>query len=274
MIPHKKNHSQPENGFHGFTFSSQGIIALVLIFISCSNPLFANDKQYVLENQALKITFAESSQGFDCLSIENKLAGNKRFIQPDPGKAKKWPGLWQIVFQKPSKDKEKYETICLANNKCGGKSTADLIQSASGQKLILQWRGISLNGEQDCLDIEAIINLDKGDAPSVWQININNRSNQWGLWSVNYPFLRTVCPKGTADVLIPGDEMSTAHGGKLYRNSTKTFEGVYPSGYCSFQFMAFNQGNSGLYIGAHDSEALTKKLTITDDQHVTFETLA
>src|SRR3989339_575431 len=32
MIPHKKNHSQPENGFHGITFSSQGIIALDLIF--------------------------------------------------------------------------------------------------------------------------------------------------------------------------------------------------------------------------------------------------
>ena len=274
MILQKTNHGQPDNEFHNFMLNCQGIIALIFIFISCSNPLFAGN-QYILENEAIKIIFAENSQGFDCLSIENKLAGNVRFIQPDQNSVEKWPGLWQIVLQKPSKDKGKYETINLVNNKCGGKKIANLIQSASGQKLILQWQGISLNGEQDCLDVEAIISMDKGEAPSVWQININNRSKRWGLWSVNYPFLRTVCSKGTADVLIPGDEKgSTAHGGKLYRNSTKTFEGVYPSGYCSFQFMAFNRGKSGLYIGAHDGEARTKKLTITDDQHVTFETLA
>jgi hypothetical protein len=275
MILQKQIHSQPENGFHGLMLNCQGIAASVFVFIACSIPLFAGQQQYVLENQAIKITFAESSQGFDCLSIENKLAGNSRFIQLDQNSVGKWPGLWQIVFQKPSKDQGKYETICLVNNKCDGKRTANLIQSTSGQKLILQWQGISIDGEQACLDVEAIITLDKGDASSTWQININDRSKQWGLYSVNYPFLRTICSKGTADVLIPGDEKEcTAHGGKLYRNSTKTFAGVYPSGYCPFQFMAFNRGGAGLYIGAHDGDARTKKLVITDEQHVTFETLA
>ncbi|MFA6175076.1 MAG: DUF6259 domain-containing protein [Phycisphaerae bacterium] len=272
MIMKKPNFRPPGNEFHGLAHKCRGITGF--LFLLCGLPLFAENRQYLLENEALKITFAESSQGFDCLSIENKLAGNVRFIQPDPAGVKKWPGLWQMVFQKPTKD-GKFETVTLSNEKCDGKKTANLIQGASGQKLVLQWREISLNEENDCLEVEATIGLDQGDAPSEWTIKINNRSKQWGLYSVSYPFLRTICTKGTAAVLIPGDEKeNSAHGGKLYRNSTKSFAGVYPSGYCPFQFLAFNRGNSGLYIGAHDGDARTKKLIITDDQHVTFETLA
>lgn len=242
------------------------MLLLALIFYISSS---ANTHEYILKNKALKITFADKSSGFDCISIENTLAGNTRFIVPSEEEMS-WPGLWTMIFSSPSVDKGARELLHINNRACDGAKTARLVRNSSGTELVLKWNGVTLRDEPGCLDITATISLAYENAPSTWRIAINNRSKKWGIDSVSYPFLRTICKKGTADVLLP----TGAFGGTLNHNNTSAFDGFYPYWECAVQFMAFNQGNAGLYVAAYDGEENAKKLKLTNDQHVTFEVMA
>ncbi|OHB54229.1 MAG: hypothetical protein A2Y12_04350 [Planctomycetes bacterium GWF2_42_9] len=225
------------------------------------------EKNYVLQNQALKISFSSSAFGFDCTSIENKLVANTRFIVPKDNDLS-LPGLWTITMS-CLLDTGKRETIQLDNKNSSGNKTA---KTENDDKLVLQWKGISLPDDSNRLDVTATIVLAQGEEPSIWYIQVENHSKKWCVDSVCYPVLRTICKPGTADVLLPYG----AYGGTLRKNNTSTFDDWYPSGspYCAFQFMAFNQGDSGLYIGAHDGGENFKKLKLTSEQHVTFELYA
>ncbi|OHB54224.1 MAG: hypothetical protein A2Y12_04325 [Planctomycetes bacterium GWF2_42_9] len=220
------------------------------------------ESEYVLENDAMKIIFSESASGFNCLSIENKLENNARFVEPS-GSGLNWAGLWYMTFTNGS------TTIDISNISVG-------IRSAQWQdnntKLVLKWEDITLGADTGCLDVTANISLPSGNNPSTWTIAVANTSSMWGIESVRYPLLRTVCKSGTADVLLP----TGAYGGTLKKNNTSTWNDHYPSGspYCCMQFVAFNKGNAGLYIAAHDGNANYKTLDLTLDQHFFFDVLA
>jgi len=245
-------------------------IVMSLISIVLCQPVSSAQVKSVLENDALKIVFSDKASGFDCLAIENKLAGNTRFIVPE-GSALNWPGLWSITLSAPSCG-GKRERLHINNKDSSGLKTANLQTSVAGEELVLQWKGMSLEEKEYCLDVTATISLANGEGPSEWRINFVNRSQKWGVDDVSYPILRTVCKKGTADVLLP----SGSFGGKLKKNNTSAFYDTYPSGapYCAFQLMAFNQGNAGLYMAAHDGQANVKIVSLTADQHATFKLLA
>jgi len=231
-------------------------VTLLAGIVLCHPACFAEVK--VLENDALKIVFSDSSSGFNCVSIVNKLEGNTRFVEPSGG-GLSWPGLWQMTFTNGS-------TTIVKNNYFGTRSA----QWQDGNtKLVLKWEDITLGADTACLDVTVTISLPPGNSPSTWTIAVENTSATWGLESVDYPLLRTVCQPGTADVLLP----KGAYGGTLKKNNTSTFSDIYPSGspYCCLQFVAFNKGDAGLYIGSHDGDANYKKLILTTDQHFMFE---
>jgi len=220
--------------------------------------------QSVLENDALKITFSDSASGFNCLSIINKLESNTRFVEP-VGAGLNWPGLWSMTFTTT--------TGSIAIVKTNGDSAIKSAQWLNGNTtLVLKWDDMDLAADTDALDVTATITLPAGNNPSTWTIEIVNASATWGIESSRYPVLRTVSTAGTADVLLPFG----AYGGTLKKNNTSIFSDKYPSGsaYCAFQFVAFNEGNAGLYIAAHDPDAHVKNLSLATDQHFTFEVLA
>ncbi len=244
------------------------LILLSLAFLLCISS-FTYSQQYILKNKSLKITFADESSGFDCISIENTLVSNTRFVVPSKDEMS-WAGLWTMTFSCPSINKGARELLHINNRASGGVKTAKLIKQSSSTELVLKWNGVTLGDEPGCLDVTATISLASGNAPSNWRIAIDNRSKKWGIDSLCYPFLRTICKKGTADVLLP----TGAFGGTLNHNNTSAYDGFYPYWECAVQFMAFNQGNAGLYVAAHDGEENTKKLKLMNDQHVTFEVYA
>ncbi|MCC7351028.1 MAG: hypothetical protein IT446_10695, partial [Phycisphaerales bacterium] len=243
-------------------------IVLALSLVICAS-LQASDKKYILENDAMRITFADSSSGFDCLSIINRLAGNKRFVDP-AGDDLGWPGLWQIELSRPPEGHGERQKMFVNNKEAGGVKTARYINIDGGKKLVFQWKNISLADEPGCMDVTATVSISAGRSPSSWTIDVDNRSRQWGTDGVTFPFLRTVCKSGTAEVLLP----TGAFGGTLNRNNTSSYEGYYPYWSCSVQFLAFNQGDAGLYVGAHDGEGYIKTLKLTNNQHVMIERMA
>jgi len=243
-------------------------VAAAVLLVACMQRCgFANG--LVIENEALRISFADESSGFDCLSIENKLVGDARFVDPNEHNLG-WPGLWQIALSAPAKDGQERRDLFLTNKDSGGIRSARLTQGRTGERLTLRWQKIALSNEPNCLEVTATISLAKGRAPSEWRIRVKNKSKTWGTDSVTFPLLRTICKPGVADVLLP----TGALGGTLYRQNVSSYEGYYPYWACAVQCMAFNLGQAGLYVGAHDGDANVKTLKLTADQHVMIEVLA
>jgi len=79
-----------------------------------------------------------------------------------------------------------------------------------------------------------------------------------------------VAQPGTADVLLPHGNW----GGSLMRHYAGHFEGHYPSGQCPLQMLAFQLGEAGLYMAAHDGAARDKRVVVSHEQDVTFRLLA
>ena len=219
-----------------------------------------------LVNDALRIVFADGAKGFDCLGIENRLAG-ARFVRARESA----PGLWKIEFRGPhvappdGRPKRPEESIVLDN-----RADAERRAKLDGQTLTLSWWNLGLPDEPDAVDVSAEIKLLPGKGESEWRIRVANRSTRVGAWTTHYPILSTVCPKGTADVMLPTGNW----GGVLRKGHRGAFTGRYPSGQCPVQFLAFNLGRAGLYVGAHDDGARSKQPTCTTDQDATFVTYA
>jgi len=226
---------------------------------------------YELANDALRIVFADPAGGFDCLAVDNRLVGGVRFVHPRDDE----PGLWRLEFrpayEKPAEGEKKGkpdEGAVILTNRDEAKPAAQ--PDPVGRKLTLTWKGLDLPEEADVVDVTVVVALADGAGPSQWRIDIDNRSKRFGLWEVQFPFLTTVCRKGTADVLLPRGNW----GGSLYKNSRAALNHPYPSAACPVQFMAFNRGQAGLYLAAHDGGARAKRLVVTADQDATFATYA
>ena len=224
-----------------------------------------------LHNDALRIAFADAADGYACLGIENRLVNGTRFVHPRD----EAPGLWKLEFrgpyvQPPENEPKKKEEGVLLDNQAKAARSAELKKTDQGQILTLTWKGLDLPDEPDAVDVTAQIKLLPGVGESEWRIRVANRSKRLGLWETHYPLLSTVCRKGTADVLRPGGNW----GGMLFENFKGSCGGRYPSGGCPVQCMAFNLGEAGLYMAAHDAAARAKRVIISREQDATFATCA
>jgi len=221
---------------------------------------------YELNNDALRIAFADKVQGFACLGIENRLAGGARFVHPRDGA----PGLWKIEFRGPMEGEGVKDEGVFLDNRSAADSAAKLEKSAAGQTLTISYRGLDLPGEPNVVDVTVEIRLAPSAGRSEWQISVGNRSKRLGLWETHFPVLPTVTPKSAADVVVPGGNW----GARLQRNFRGSFDRSYPSAACPTQMMAFHRGDAGLYIAAHDGAARAKRLVLSSDQDASIVTAA
>ncbi len=219
-----------------------------------------------LTNDALRMVFSDAKHGFDCLGIENRLAGNTRFVRA----RKDVPGLWEIEFRSPYKavaernTGEAYEVVLLDNH-AEGKLAAAL----HARTLTLQWKHLDLGDEKDVVDVTATILLPNGGAPSEWRIDVANRSTRYGVYETRFPYLPSVNRRGLGTTLVPGGNW----GGEL-RDAKGRWNLAYPSTRCPVQCMGFMHNHAGLYFASHDPGARTKTLQISDEQDATISVLA
>jgi hypothetical protein len=226
---------------------------------------------YELRNEALRLRFADAAGGFACTGIRNLLGSGARFVHPrDPA-----PGLWRLTFRasppaRPAGSTGAPADETVLDNRAAAKLAADASDSPEGKLLTFTWKGLDLPGEPGAVDVTATVLLKPGRGESEWRLSVVNRSPRFGLAETAYPLLAGVCLPGAGDVLLPRGNW----GGTLVRQSRAALHAAYPSAGCPVQFMAFNLGSAGLYLGAHDEGARTKRLVISPEQDASIVTLA
>ena len=222
-----------------------------------------------LANDALRLVFADADRGFDCVAVVNRIERPTRFVHARDGA----PGLWRLEFREPALQGqaagEAGEPVIIDNH-AASRRQATRSQVDDGQMLQFDWLGIGLPGEENAVDVHVQVRIEPGLGVSRWSIQLDNRSSRFGLWEAQFPYLATVCRPGTADAVLPGGNW----GGRLLWKSRSGCNADYPSTGCPMQFMAFNLGANGLYLGAHDASARAKRLVVSAEQDATFATYA
>jgi len=217
---------------------------------------------YRLENAALRMVFADADQGYDCTGIVNLLADDARFVR----RRDSAPGLWSLTFKTPADAEGQQETAVLSNHSPAARRRAD----AESRRLEFVWEGLDLPDEPGVVDVRVEVSLDAGEGASAWRIYVANRSLRFGLEETSYPLFNEVVPAGVGDVLLPRGNW----GGRLMPRHRGSFAARYPSASCPLQMMAFQLGEAGLYLAAHDGAATTKRLSVSAGQDAAFHPLA
>ena len=235
-----------------------------------------------LDNEFLKIEFADSSNGFGIESVVNKEAGDVRFVNPDgvptdrwrveeyrhcpnfcwpcPEAGKSLADFWEIELRDARALGDRTKAVFLDNRSPSrGRSVR---READGATFV--WTGVKLpEGE---VDVRAHVGF-AADGTSRWTIDADVRSSRFVLHNTRYPILRHVVKPGEADYLEPRADF----GAKLRRKAGYDKE-PKACGVLAYVPMmtAFMIGDAGLYIAAHDERVNTKTLVITGDRDVTF----
>ena len=235
---------------------------LVFAAVLCMAGVVCADA--TLKNDALIIRFADAELGYSVSAIENRLVGNTRFVNPAPKQA----GFWRLDFVR--KDASETNEHVLVDNLA---STTGRSVERTENGLRFTWRGIDIADERGVLDVFAEVNLPHGIAASEWRISVSNRSAKAALFQTSYPCLGRVTDMGEGDALMPTGNLGAAlrKDYRFWDDDKKDFVAFMPSG--RPPVTAFNIGEAGLYIAAHDPELRYKSLTIQADHGVRFDTI-
>ncbi len=216
-----------------------------------------------LENSALRISFAGAKDGFGVERIENRLAGDVGFVNPDK---KASAGFWEAAFWRDGTGGKGSNAVARLTNisSCRAKRIEKLACGGA----VFVWEGVDLPGEKGVVTVRATVRF-KADGTSGWTLGIQNQSTTWGLAETRYPVLRHVTKSGEADLLQPRPDL----GARLVKN--RPWGGRWVSSGCmgyAPMMMAFLKGEAGLYAAAHDSEARIKTQGLSPEHNYMFIT--
>ena len=215
----------------------------------------------VLENDAMRILFADASRGYGVTGIVNKVAGDVRFLRDTTREI----DLWQVFFAK-EKDGKRVECKEVSN-----RSPAKRRIERDGNRTTFVFEGIDLPDEPGAVDVRATVELEPGLGGSLWTLEVTNRSRVFGLTRTKYPVLKRVTDDGAGDVMMP----SVNFGAYIQRKrDSKKIPDPRMVGYMGYSPMvsAFNLGDAGLYVAAHDGAGHDKYFDIKGEQNVSFYT--
>ena len=223
--------------------------------------LFAYGEAPVLENDAMRILFADASRGWGVTGIVNKVAGDARFLRDTTREI----DLWQVFF---AKEKDGKRVECKeVSNRSGAKRRIERY----GNRTTFVFEGIDLPGEPGAVDVRATVELEPGRGGSLWTLDVTNRSRVFALTRTKYPVLKRVTDDGAGDVMMP----SVNFGAFIQRKrDSKKIPDPRMVGYMGYSPMvsAFNLGDAGLYVAAHDGAGHDKYFDIKGEQNVSFYT--
>ncbi len=138
------------------------------------------------------------------------------------------------------------------------------VDSTVAGSMLLQWKSPQA-AELGPLAITVRAVADAGSHAVRWHFQAKGQSGPWSLWQVTFPQLELVTPGDEPALLIPrgsGEQQTYVW------NRTFSFEGAYPSGWTSMQFMAAYDRSTrrGLYWALHDPLGSTKTLSSSSAQ--------
>ena len=215
----------------------------------------------------MRILFAAPEDGFAVTGIVTRVAGGEtRFVT-----GAETPDFWEIDFLRSLPDGSKTRFPVNNRTMCASRSCRPRENGWS-----FSWNGFDLGSddalEREAADVTAEVWLDPADGMSRWTLRVCSRAKTWALFSTTYPALQGVVADGHGDVMRPDNAL----GARLFKGCCwdKGVLGVqygYPGNFP--MVTAYNQGEAGLYIAAHDPECRQKAYICTKGEYVRFPTL-
>jgi hypothetical protein len=151
--------------------------------------------------------------------------------------------LWQLELRGKTGD-----TFTVDNTvRCKTSSTKE------AELLVLLWSGIDLPGEEGALDVQVTIELPPSSQLSFWTITVENRSESWGIWVVDFPYISGIKAEG-AKLAYP-----QFLGRLVELPEALPIKTTYPSSSATMQFSAVIRGSKGLYLAAYDPGCFYKE---------------
>lgn len=215
----------------------------------------------VLENDAMRILFADADRGWGVTGIVNKVAGDVRFLRDTGNEI----DFWQVMFSKET-DGRRTECMNISN-----RSPARRRIETDGNRTVFVFEGIDLPGEKGAVDVRASVEVLPGNGGSLWTLDVHNKSRVYAVTRTKYPILNRVAADGTADVMVPSSNL----GAQLYRKrDSKKLPNPRKAQYMGYApiVSAFNIGDAGLYAAAHDARGYIKSFELKDEQNIAFHT--
>lgn len=216
-------------------------------------PQLSLDAAQALEGDGARLAFGDAKAGFACTGLLTA-DGTTRFFRARVD----YPGLWHLKFRRGLKG----EMVDLDNRTA---QPGRCVRTDDG--LRFAWERLDVGEEKGVVDVVCDVAWSKSEHQFEFRLKVANRSTTWGLWTTEYPCLGEAVPPGEGDALVPGGNW----GGRLLKNHRGSVRNDYPAGWTPMQFMAFNRGEAGVYVAAHDGAARPKTLRVSDAQDVSFE---
>ncbi len=207
---------------------------------------------FALENGRIGVGIEVSENGIRLQSFFNLIA--ERELLSEKGT------LWTAQLRGQNK-----ETYSLSNLDGWKRCRADWNQDEDGNvtSAELVWE----QPEEPALKgFSAKCSVTLEDAESNWTLQLKNQSETVGISRVNFPDIAAgqIGESAEDDVVIfprgPGEYAEAPLKKKVnYRSN-------YPNGWCSMQFLAHYDAESGLYVGMHDKFASTKDIVVESNE--------
>lgn len=228
--------------------------------------VWAQSSGVVLENEAMRILFAAPEDGFAVTGIVNRVDGGEaRFVT-----GKGTPDFWEIEFLRHTPDGKQERFSVNNRTPC---ATRSYKERENG--FCFLWKGVDLGTgealEREAADVAAEVWFDPSDGMSRWEIHVRSRAKAWALFTTTYPTLQGVIADEQGDVMRPDNAL----GARLFRDCCwdKGVLGVqynYPGNFP--MLTAYNRGEAGLYIAAHDPACRTKTYICNKGEYMRFKT--
>lgn len=151
--------------------------------------------------------------------------------------------LWRVELKSKTG-----ESLSLDNTtKCETSYTRE------GALLSLSWKGIDLPETRNALDVLVKVELPTSSRLSFWKITVENRSPNWGVWVVDFPYISGIKAEGT--------KLAYPHflGRLVELPGDFPIKMTYPSSSATMQFSTIISGSEGLYLAAYDPECFYKE---------------
>jgi hypothetical protein len=217
-----------------FNLRSGVILLVATIIISVIEPVKAygqvKGRGVTIGNEFANFVFEEPGLGL------REVSG---LLESLEGEGK----IWQIELRSRTGD-----VFSLDNN-----AECKTSYTKSEGKLGLSWEGIDLPGEEDALDVRVEIELEKSSGLSYWSIKVENGSENWGIWTVDFPYITGIKAEG-AKLAYP-----QFLGRLVSLPDSLPVKMIYPCSSATMQFSAVISGSKGLYLAAYDPQCYHKE---------------
>ncbi|MBN2456172.1 MAG: hypothetical protein JXB29_06530 [Sedimentisphaerales bacterium] len=226
-------------------FYPQTLIVCAIIVLSISaGHSFSAEQRPVLENDFVRFEFDAQYMGLAAM-IDKKTGLNH--IQPLKEKHK----LWELVLAHGITQKNLSNT----DVPCTGAKFDTLADGT--KRAVFEWRKMAWWREEGVINVQVTIDLPKDNGIACWRISVDNDSDMWGLWEVEFPKFSGYLKPEEYDIAIPGYNWGT-----LYKHCSRKVSRNYRGGEMPMQFLCAVKGSQAVYMATHDKRAWRKKFTI------------